>query len=200
MPLTTDAWSSLHSVHRESSVVGDDGCAALSGGGGRGSGRGFSATLHKEYQEQGKVSKRQTDQPKLGYGDAFSMLIGREVDGLRPTEKGTSKQREIEMPSDREGAKQLVTQQLTELKKKVDDANAILSAKVVAEQENVSGVSSSGTGANASKSYDKDEVCDAKPAKEEPFGDNKNIHTLSSIRSDSSRKLKTICGKVTTFS
>ena len=46
----------------------------------------------------------------------------------------------------------------------------------------------------------RDEQDDEQSVKEEPFGANKNIHTLNSFRTGSSRKVKSIHGRVFGFS
>ena len=46
----------------------------------------------------------------------------------------------------------------------------------------------------------RDEQDDEQSAKEEPFGANKNIHTLNSFRTGSSRTVKSIHGKIVGFS
>ena len=80
-------------VHRHDGVCG-------LGGSGNG-----SATLIR-------VGKLSACQPQLGYGGALGMLVAGQVDGLRPVDKGVPKSGEIKVPSDHEGAKQFVTQEL----------------------------------------------------------------------------------------
>ena len=106
------------------------------------------------------------------------------------------------MPTDREGAKQFVTQQLTKLKEKVDKAQTSLSEKSAAEGVIASAMGSSGTAATASKSASdsKDEQDDEQSVKEKPFGASKNIHTLNSFRTGSSKKVKYIRGNIAGFS
>ena len=84
-------------IHRANTSVGSSGHNGVCGLGGNGSGRWFSATSP-------------TGQPQLGYGGAFGMVVASQVDELRPVDKGVSKSGEIKMLSDREGAKQFVTQ------------------------------------------------------------------------------------------
>ena len=106
------------------------------------------------------------------------------------------------MPSDREGAKQFLTQEVTKLKEKVDKAQTLLSEKLAAERTIASATGSSGTAGTASKSASgsKDEQDDEQSVKEKPFGANKNIHTLNSYRTESSRKVKPLHGNIVGFS
>ena len=89
----------------------------------------FSATLKRGDQGRETVS---ACQPQLGYGGALGMLVASQVDGLRPVDKGVRKSGEIKMLSDREGAKQFVTQELTKLKEKVDKTQSSLTKKTAA--------------------------------------------------------------------
>ena len=99
------------------------------------------------------------------------MLVASQVDELRPVDKGVTKPGEMKMPSDREGAKQFVTQELTKLKEKVDEAKTSLSKK------SASATGSSGTAATASKSASesKDEQDDEQSAKEKPLEQTKTF-------------------------
>ena len=173
-------------IHRENTSVGSSGHDGVGGLGGSGSGRRFSATLKRGDQRQEPVP---AGQPQLGYGGALGSLVAGQVDGLKPVDKGVPKSGEIKMPSDREGTKQFVTQELTKFKEKVDKAKTSLSKKSAAEGTLASATSSSGT-ANKSVSEGRDEQDDEQSVKEEPFGANKNIHTLNSFRTGSSRKVK----------
>ena len=130
------------------------------------------------------------------------MLVAGQVDGLRPVDKGVPKSGEIKMPSDREGAKQFVTQQLTKLKEKADKAKTSLSKKSAAEGTTGSATGSSGTAPTASKSASdsKNEQDDEQSVKEKPFGAHKNIHTLDSFRTGSSKKVTYIRKNVAGFS
>ena len=172
-------------IHRENTSVGSSGHDGVGGLGGSGSGRRFSATLKRGDQRQEPVP---AGQPQLGYGGALGMLVAGQVDGLRPVDKGVPKSGEIKMPSDREGAKQFVTQELTKLKEKVDKAKTSLSKKSAAEGATGSATGSSVTGKGVSEG--RDEQDNEQSVKEEPFGANKNIHTLNSFRTGSSRKVK----------
>ena len=89
--------TTLPFIHRANTSVGSSGHNGVCGLGGNGSGRWFSATSP-------------TGQPQLGYGGAFGMVVASQVDELRPVDKGVPKSGEIKMLSDREGAKQFVTQ------------------------------------------------------------------------------------------
>ena len=172
-------------IHRENTSVGSSGHDGVCGLGGSGSGRCFSATLKRGDQGRETVS---ACQPQLGYGGALGTLVAGQVDGLRPVDKGVRKSGEIKMPSDREGAKQFVTQELTKLKENVDKAKTSLSKKSAAEGATGSATDSSGTGKGVSEG--RDEQDNERSAKEEPFGANKNIHTLNSFRTGSSKKVK----------
>ena len=95
------------------------------------------------------------------------------------------------MPNDHEGAKQFVTQELTKLKENVDKTQNSLTKKTAAEGATGSAMGSSGTAATASKSASdsKNEQDDEQSVKEKPFGAHKNIHTLNSFHTGSSRKV-----------
>ena len=80
------------------------------------------------------------------------MLVASQVDELRPVDEGVPKSDKTKMLSDHEGAKQFVTQQLTKLKEKMDEAKTLLSKKSAAEGMIASVMGSSGTAATTSKS------------------------------------------------